>query len=408
MPVSALTHLAVLLLAWTVADLATAVLIRLSRRLRWLDHPHGHKTHREPTPLLGGVGIYLAVGVSLAVVLVPVEGGPLLPILGIFLGGTLVMALGALDDFRPINAVVKLGVLAVATLVISSFGVYVSIFPGGAANPLNLLVTLFWIVGVTSATNSLDHSNGAAAGSLALACGTIALIAWGNSVETSQAWLGYLSLAIAGGCLGFLRHNLAGGRVFLGNNGSFLLGFLTASTLVFARWSEDPFKALFLPVVVLTVPLYDLTLTTALRIKNGVVRSVREAIVYCGKDHLAHRLWSLGLGPRVTLLLIYALGVVSGAIAIVIQRWGSRSACLTALGAYLIFLGLLGVVLDRAPVRSRRGWPAPPRLPGTRSLKRSKGRPAATSIPVPCERGPDPKGLPPSPRQSPRHRVPLP
>jgi UDP-GlcNAc:undecaprenyl-phosphate GlcNAc-1-phosphate transferase len=372
-------HLSILLLAWFTADLLMPVLIRLSRRFRWLDLPYGHKTHREPTPVLGGVGVYLAMVAGMAFILHLPRPEPLREILGIFIGATLVMGLGMIDDFRPINAVIKLVVLAVATLVIASFGVCVSIFPGGDGNPLNLLITLLWVTGVTSATNSLDHVDGATAGSTAIACGTIFIIAWGDSAETSQSWLSYLSLAMGGGCLGFLRHNLAGGKIFLGDNGSFLLGFLLASCLVFARWSEDPLKALILPGVVLTVPLFDIALSTILRLKNGVVGSMREAIVYCGKDHLGHRLAALGLGKRATTVAIYSLGIVSGAFAIAIKGLESRPAYLAVFTAYLALLLVLGAVLDRAPVHpgsrgNRREVYLPPRLcwPAQRTRRKTK------------------------------------
>ncbi len=357
-------HLSILVIAWLTADILMPILIRLSRRFRLLDKPFGHKTHQDPTPAVGGVGIYVAVVAGLALNLYFDSIEIIGPVLGIFIGGTLVMLLGLIDDLRPINAVMKLFVLATATLVISRFGVCVSIFPGAHNNILNLGVTLIWIVGVTSATNSLDHANGATAGSVAIACGTIFIIAWGDSAETSQAWLSYLSIAIAGGCAGFLRHNLRGGRIFLGDNGSFLLGFMMASSLVFAQWSEDPLKALILPCVVLTVPLFDITLSTILRIKNGEVGSVRHAITYCGKDHLVHRIMALGLNQRGAILAIYSLGVISGAYAIAIKGLENRISYLTVTASYLTLLVILGAFLDRAKVhtfiRSKKSKSLPP------------------------------------------------
>ena len=377
-------HIGILVISWLIADVSMPVLIHLSRKLKWLDRPHGHKTHREPTPVLGGLGIFLAMLAGLVPVLRLQDPEVLRPVLGLFLGGALVMLLGLIDDLHPINAVIKLAVLAGATLVISRFGVCVSIFPDGGVNPLNLLITLIWIVGLISASNSLDHTNGATAGSVAIACGTTFIIAWGNSAGNSQAWLSYLAVAMAGSCAGFLRHNLSGGRIFLGDNGSFLLGFLSASSLVFAKWSEDPLKAIILPCVILTVPLYDITLSTVLRIKNGVVGSVREAIVYCGKDHLGHRLAALGLSPRATIVAIWSLGVVSGAFAIAIKGLESRVTYLAVFTAYLALLLVLGMVLDRAKVhpaaRSRRADRSSP--PRVRFANQSARRKSKSKVPV--------------------------
>src|SRR5262249_29704337 len=141
-------------------------------------------------------------------------------------------------------------------------------------------------------------------------------------------------------------------------------GFLTASTLVFARWSEDPLKSVILPCIVLTVPLFDITLTTVLRIKDGVVGSVREAIVYCGKDHLAHRLAALGFGRRLTLVAIYALGLVSGTFAIAIQGLESRLAYFSIFAVYLGLLSVLAMVLDRARVYPEPAVPCSGEQPG--------------------------------------------
>ena len=352
------TELTVLVLSWLIADGAMAILIHLSRRFGWFDRPGGHKTHRDPTPVLGGVGIFIALVISLPLAGRPANPELSQPILGMLIGSTILLGMGIIDDFRPINAVVKLCVLTTVTVVISRMGICVSIFPGGSDNPLNLLITLIWIVGVTSATNSLDHANGTAAGSVAIACGAVFIMALGRGAEPAQFWLASIAVALAGSCAGFLRHNLSGGKIFLGDNGSLLLGFLAATNLVFARWSEDPLKSMILPGVILTVPLYDITLSTILRVKNGVVGSIREAIVYCGKDHLAHRLAALGFGKRLTLVAIYSLGLVSGAFALAIQGLESRLAYLSVFAVFLGLLVVLGMVLDRAPVHPRR--PAAP------------------------------------------------
>src|SRR5262249_6389175 len=157
------------------------------------------------------------------------------------------------------------------------------------------------------------------AGSVAIACGTVFIMAWGHWSDPTQAWIAALALALGGSCTGVLPDNPSGGEIFLGDNGSPLPGCLTASMPVFGPLCEDPLKSIILPCIVLTAPLFDITLTTVLRIKNGVVGSVREAIVYCGKDHLAHRLAALGFGKRLTLVAVYALGLVSGTFAIAIQ-----------------------------------------------------------------------------------------
>jgi UDP-GlcNAc:undecaprenyl-phosphate GlcNAc-1-phosphate transferase len=169
-----------------------------------------------------------------------------------------------------------------------------------------------------------------------------------------------------GACLGFLRYNWTPAKVFLGDNGSLLLGFLLAALTVQCGWSRgDRLKAIIVPCAILCVPLYDITLSTILRIRRGVVKNPIQAIVYCGRDHLSHRLVALGLSKREAVLVLYLFGMISGTIAVIVVRpevdisvYGPVTlGCLAALIA-------LGAVLDRAKVYpSQQEQPAAPEVP---------------------------------------------
>jgi UDP-GlcNAc:undecaprenyl-phosphate GlcNAc-1-phosphate transferase len=201
--------------------------------------------------------------------------------------------------------------------------------------------------------NSLDNMDGAATGTSAVASAAIFYIAWGTSAQDAQPWLSYLAVALLGACLGFLRFNYHPARAFLGDNGSFLIGFLLASMLVLGRWSPNPVKAMIIPCIILTVPLYDITLSTILRIRGGIVRSIPEAITYCGKDHITHRLVALGLTQTQAVLSLYLLGAISGFVAILIFKIDDPRVFVPVLGIYLITLVWFGVVLDRARVYAK-------------------------------------------------------
>ncbi|MCZ6602683.1 MAG: MraY family glycosyltransferase [Planctomycetota bacterium] len=356
-------HIWNLLLAWFLIYLTMPAVIAFARKIRAMDRPGGHKAHGREVAFLGGVGIFIAFSIAVlstirlfpnASLLDFIARGESRSLFGVVLGSLIVLILGLIDDFHPIRAVVKLGVILAVTVVIHFFGVQMTMVH--TASPLanillNVPLTVIWIAGVTSAMNSLDNMDGVASGTAAVASIVIFYIAWGTSPQDAQPWLSYLAVALFGACLGFLRFNFLPARVFLGDNGSFLLGFLLASMLVLGRWSPDPFKSAVIPCVILTVPLFDITLTTILRIKNGIVRTIPQAIAYSGRDHISHRLQALGLSPTVTVLTIYLLACLSGFIAVwIFKTEGGPGAYLPILAFYIAFLVVLGVWLDRAPV----------------------------------------------------------
>jgi UDP-GlcNAc:undecaprenyl-phosphate GlcNAc-1-phosphate transferase len=360
-------HIGIFILAWFVADLAIPLLIWIGRRLGAVDRPHSYKTHVEPVVFLGGIGIYFALSVALFSLLRFTSFESNLPLFGILFGGLFVVALGCVDDYRPISAVLKLIVLMVVTLIMWRFGVRMTIFPDTAAFGhillyLNMGLTLLWLAGVTSAMNSFDNMDGAAGGIAAIASFCVFIIAW----RTYQVSVSYVSIAILGACLGYLRYNLPPARMFLGDNGSFLLGFLLASMAVLGGWSDsDPVKSLVVVCCILCVPLYDITLSTVLRCKSGVVSGIREAIVYCGRDHLSHRFQALGFSKRETLMILYLFGLSSGGIGIFVCRHAvTRPQCLLVAGVGVFMLTILGAILDRAPVYGVAGAGDKAQMPG--------------------------------------------
>ncbi len=349
-----------LILAWFVADLATPLVIRLCHRLGALDRPHTYKIHREPVAFLGGVAVYLGFAAALFTILRFPDYARQTDIFAIVAGGFVVLVLGCVDGFRPLWAVAKLAVLLVITFLLSHFGVRITLTGVPA---VDLAVTLLWIAGVASAMNSLDNMDGAAAGVAAVAAFWTFYVAW-YSEGRGQPRVSYVAIALLGSCLGFLRYNLKPARIFLGDNGSLLLGFLLAALTVQAGWArDDRLKAVIVPCAIMAVPLFDITLATILRIKQGVVRGPIQAIVYCGRDHLSHRLVALGLSQREAVLMLYLFGMASGTVAVIIARPEVKRATylpVTLVG--IASLVVLGAILDRAKVYAhQQPAPEPPR-----------------------------------------------
>lgn len=340
------------ILAWFIADLLTPIIIRLAHHIGAVDKPHTYKIHTEPVPFLGGVAIFLSFSIALFSILRFTGFEENRANFAIIFSAFLVIVLGCIDDFRPISAVLKLLLLFGVTWLLSRFGVRIQLF---MSTWPDLLLTLLWIVGVTSSVNSIDNMDGAAAGVSAIAAFWTFAVAF-YFPPTGQPGVSYVAITLCGACLGFLRYNLfSPARVFLGNNGALVVGFLLATLVVLAGWSrEDKLKAIIVPCAVLCVPLYDITLATILRIKNGVVQNPIQAIVYNGRDHLSHRLVALGLSKREAVLMMYLFGIVGGAIGMIISRDEVRMRTYVpiTLVSLLVLIGF-GIVLDRAKVYHR-------------------------------------------------------
>lgn len=339
-----------LILAWFVADLGTPLVIRLCHRIGALDRPHTYKTHREPVAILGGVAVFLAFAVAIFSILRFPHWESHVDVFAILGASFAVLLLGVVDSFRPLWAVAKLGVLMAITFALSRFGVMLQLT---GIEGIDLALTILWVAGMSSAMNSLDNMDGAASGTAAVASFWTFYVAW-YSEPFGQIGASFVAIALLGACLGFLRYNFATqpARIFLGDSGSLFLGFLLAALTMKAGWAAgDRLKAILVPCAILCVPLYDITLSTLLRIVRGVVRGPIEAIVYCGRDHLSHRLVALGFSRREAVLLLHLMGMVGGTVGAILARPGvGPSVYLPVAGACLVALVALGVFLDRAPV----------------------------------------------------------
>lgn len=350
-------QIGLLIIAWFVVDLLTPLVIRLCHAVGAVDRPHTYKTHKVPMPILGGLCIFIGLSLAIFSLLRFTSMEENAPLFAILLGGFMVLVVGSIDDLKPLWAVAKLFMIFLVTLLLYRFNVRIQLT---GIVFLDVGLTLLWIVGVTSAINSLDNMDGAAIGVSAVAAFWTFYIAW-HWEPYGQPGVTYVAIALFGASLGFLRYNFPPARIFLGDNGSLLLGFLLASLMVMTGWARnDPVRAIIIPCAVLVVPLYDITLSTILRIKNGVVKGVVEAIVYCGKDHLSHRLVALGLSRREAVMMLYLLGMISGTIGAIIAREEVPFRVYMAVTCVsLAILVALGMLLDKAKVYEFQKSPDP-------------------------------------------------
>jgi UDP-GlcNAc:undecaprenyl-phosphate/decaprenyl-phosphate GlcNAc-1-phosphate transferase len=297
------------LLIFIIALGTTAVSIPWLRRLAlsagFVDTPNARKVHSTPIPLLGGVAI---VAGAILAVFFAFRGEVPASIAGALIAGSLVALLGLVDDRRGLPPLVRLLVQVAAAAILIYFGVRVRL---PIPEPLNIALTLLWILGITNAINLLDNMDGLSAGVCAVAAAFMTLLGAFNG----QYLVSALAAAILGACLGFLRYNFKPAQIFMGDAGAYFLGFWLAVLGIQLRFPQNVnFVTWMVPVLVLGLPIFDTTLVTLSRLRRGVHPFTG------GQDHLSHRLVQRGFGQREAVLILYLLAGAFGMIALFITE----------------------------------------------------------------------------------------
>lgn len=376
--------LGLLAVAFALSAALCALIRRGAERFGFLDRPGGHKGHKAPVPLGGGVAIWLTtVSIPLLGAIAAVAGRPWMPAglvayadgvrqqsgeLLVILGlATLIMAVGLYDDRKALGWRLRLGVqVGLATLLAWS-GVRVTLF-GPLANPLiGGLVTVLWVVGLTNAFNFLDNMDGLAAG-----VGLIAAVLFaGAQVEAGSLFVPGVLLGLVGALGGFLVHNRYPARLYMGDAGSNFLGFMLGSLTVagtYYRYESGGSKwGVLSPLLVMAVPLYDSTSVILIRLREGRSPFVGD------RRHFSHRLVERGLTPPQAVRTIDLVTLAGGLGALLLHR-------LDAAGAVVVVaqtVCLLGVVaiLEVSASRPERGHvEAKPEIPCPPGAEAPAGR----------------------------------
>ena len=284
-------------LALAVVLLLTPGVGRFARILGVVDEPgERRRLHVRPVPRLGGIALLLGIFVP-ALAFLPLDG----PYRGILLGAAVATTVGAIDDFRGLPWWGKLAGQLAAGGVAIGFGVNVDrfTFPGFGSQELpdwfSGPATLAWIVAIMNMVNFLDGLDGLAAGICAIAGSTFAVI--GLSLGSVDAAL--LAAIVAGACFGFLHHNFYPARIFMGDSGALLLGFLLATLAVEGLVKTAALATLVLPLIVLAIPIIDTSFVFAKRLKY------RQPLYEADRAHLHHRFLNIGFSQARAVAYMY-------------------------------------------------------------------------------------------------------
>jgi UDP-GlcNAc:undecaprenyl-phosphate GlcNAc-1-phosphate transferase len=226
-----------------------------------------------------------------------------------------------------------------AVALVAASGQVLTLFPQTPVGQLaNLALTALWIIGITNAFNFFDGLDGLAGGLAIIIAGFMGVIAF----HTQQPLLGWMTVALVGGSLGFLVYNWRWRRpalIFLGDSGASFLGFLLACLAVAGDWSSrGPLVSISTPLLIFGVLIFDMVHITVARLVTGRVRTFREWIDYVGTDHLHHRLLELFGRPSMAVWFILLLNIALGLAAIELRDATLTEALLLILQAVIILV----------------------------------------------------------------------
>jgi len=313
--------------------------IKIARHFNIQDSSGGIKKHLIPVPLLGGIGIYIAF-LIVALFYQPWTS----QMTAIIIASSLMVVMGTIDDIWGLSSVVRLLGQLLAAGIVMSVGVTVSFLPHvGWGNILSVMLTIIWILGIVNATNFADGADGLATGFAVIAALFFFLI----SLHFDQFGNVLIASIIIGAGLGFLVFNFKPAKVYLGDGGSTFLGFLLACLSLCGDWSKlNPIVAAGIPVMILSVLIFDMIYITISRIRNNHVHNFKEWLDYRGLDHYHHRLIHLGFKEDEAVVFIYSTSIVMGLSALVIgHARNSFPVVVLVIQAIMIFINITILML---------------------------------------------------------------
>jgi UDP-GlcNAc:undecaprenyl-phosphate GlcNAc-1-phosphate transferase len=387
-----LAILALCLCSFVIAWTATLVIRPLARWVGFVDKPGGRKIHDNPKSLGGGLAIFLGIAlpwiaglghvwyrqpptweqVKHGSIMTPMSAVPgKSPItgrddllaaywsgarqhtplaVGIIAAALVLHLMGLIDDRKALGPYLKLaiqlGVTAALVIMFKPLRVLTALDSPLHLGPTpSILITVLWIAGITNAFNFLDNMDGLSAG-VAAVCTVAFLI----TALTIQQWFVAAALAmLLGSILGFLCFNFPPATIFMGDSGSLLIGFMLGVLTVRTTYLPpgmnlaNGWYAVFVPVLVLALPLYDLVVVSAIRLKRGKSPFVGDT------NHFSHRLVARGMSRRTAVLCLYLVTAATSVGAILLPQVQTTHAAILIFCQTMLILGVV-MLLEQHPL----------------------------------------------------------
>lgn len=349
------TYLVMFLVSAFGAWVFTPWSIRLARRWGAVDQPSARKVHREPTPRMGGLAVFLGF-------CLPWAGLYLLdnPVSATFqdferrfaalvFGAAAMLLLGIYDDIKGANAADKFAGQIGTAVILWWAGIRIEDIANPWGEPValgwfSLPISVLWMVGVTNAINLLDGIDGLVSGITAVLATAMAVI----NVLNNNILVSVLTISLAGACLGFLPYNRSPARTFLGDCGSLTLGMMLAGISVlsfFDAGRQTASPVISVPLILFALPVFDTVRVMVTRVVQG------KSPFMADKNHVHHRLLAMGLNHRQAAWTLYGVAAGTAAFAVMIFGLGHDLQVLWSVG--LGGVGVAAYLVWKLRLRSR-------------------------------------------------------
>ena len=337
-----------MLLAFAVSLLVAYVMTppvkRFAEKVGAIDVPRDNRrVHDHPIPRMGGLAIFIGFVLSL-IFFVPMST----KVLGILVGSVIIAVMGGVDDIVSLNPWVKLAGQIVAALVAIRCGLVFDVI----SNPnifaeetyieigwLSIPLTMLWIVGCTNAVNLIDGLDGLAVGVSAISSMTMLIV----SLFVSEPVVSIILAALTGACLGFMPYNLNPAKIFMGDVGSQLLGFVLSTASIMGLFKLHAIITFFVPLLALALPLADTIFAFFRRILHG------QSPFKADKGHFHHRLLAMGLNQKQVVAVLYGISAVLGLLAVLMAGDSMAVKIICLVAAFIISLGIWLKVFKNNP-----------------------------------------------------------
>ena len=307
--------------ALLVSFISTPLAKAFAKKVGAIDVPKdARRVHDHPIPRLGGLAIFL--GFVIGVVLFAKIDTQLR---GILLGSVVIVTVGVIDDITPLPALLKFGVQIIAALIAVAFGVKIDLLSNPAwwsareyidLGVFSIPLTVFWIVGVTNSVNLIDGLDGLAVGVSAIASMAMLAIAlvlgqWNTTIVLA---------ALVGACVGFMPYNMNPAKIFMGDTGALLLGYVLATVSVTWLLKLYAIVSFIVPLLALGLPIFDTLFAIIRRLLKG------QNPMSPDRGHFHHRLIDMGLSQKQAVAILYAISAILGLSAVLIATSGEMKA----------------------------------------------------------------------------------
>ena len=329
--------------ALVISLASTPFVKRFANRVGAIDIPRdSRRVHKSPIPRLGGLAIFLGFIISI-VIFAEISR----QVMGIMIGSVIIVIIGVIDDIKPLRAYVKLIVQIIAALVAVYFGVVIEEFSSplifSASTFIHMgyfaiPVTVIWIVAITNSVNLIDGLDGLAVGVSAISSIVMLVIA----LMVADLNVAIILAALTGACLGFMPYNFNPAKIFMGDTGALLLGYVLSTVSIIGLFKFYAVVSFAVPFLVLALPLFDTSFAFLRRLLKG------QNPMSPDRGHFHHRLLDMGLSQKQAVAVLYTVSGLLGLAAVVITTNSKIRALILAIAVlvavavvFFIFKGKL-------------------------------------------------------------------